>query len=65
MGGGVPNVQIKSCISEEGHPFSEVFIDHEGQRFYSRYFYPMDDTPGMRAQQGQQFLVRLKRFPRQ
>lgn len=57
-------VSIKQRVSAEGHPFSEVFIDYEGRRFYSRYWYTLSDTPHSRANERSQFMRRLQRFPR-
>ena len=59
-----PMVTIKQRVSSEGHPFSEVFIDYEGRRFYSRNWYVLSDTPHARASEAAQFMRRLERFPR-
>ena len=57
-------VTIKQRVSGEGHPFSEVFIDYEGRRFYSRNWYVLSDNPHTRANEAAKFMQRLQRFPR-
>lgn len=58
-----PEVTIKKRVNAAGHPFTEVFIDYQGQRFYSRHSYVVDDTPYSRANQAAAFLRRLRLFP--
>lgn len=52
---------IKAAVSCEGHPCSDVFIDHAGRRYYSRVNYPITDSPHARAAQIQAFLNRQRR----
>lgn len=57
-----PLVTIKH--HENGNrPFSEVFIDYKGQRFYSRNWWVEDDTPANRNVLAHQFLARLQHSP--
>ena len=55
-------VAIKQRLNAADFPFSEIFIEHEGHRFYSRDFF-VADTPANRAFLANAFLTRLKRFP--
>lgn len=54
--------EIKQRVSADGHPFSDIFITHEGRRYYTRLPFPLTDTPHARAAQAQDFLRRQKRF---
>jgi hypothetical protein len=53
---------IKARVSSEGHPCTDVFIDHAGKRFYSRINYPIADSRYAREAQIQNFLNRQRRY---
>jgi hypothetical protein len=55
-------VSIKQRTNAANFPFSDIFIEHEGNRFHSRDFF-VADTPANRAFLANAFLERLKRFP--
>lgn len=54
--------EIKQNRSSDGHPFSEIFIVHNDQHFYSRVWFVIQDSEHARAQQIQDFHKRRKQY---
>jgi hypothetical protein len=54
----ITEIRIEQCALIPDRPFSEVFITAGGETYYSRLWYPLDDTPFAREDQAQAFLRR-------
>lgn len=53
---------IKAYVTAEGHQATNLWIIHEGKKYYSRVNFGMQDSPGMRNYCIQQFHARRKMY---